>query len=62
MVENRNSDRNPIRGCNYGLEGGCIFDFRGVQFSIEGGALVLYVATLPDDHIRSKHIYSCWRV
>ena len=22
MAENRNFDRNPLRGCNYGLEGG----------------------------------------
>ncbi len=29
MAKNRNFDRNPLRGCNYGLEGGA--------FSILGG-------------------------
>lgn len=28
-------DRNPLRGCNYGLEGG-IFDFKGVKFFAKG--------------------------
>ena len=28
LANNSNFDRNPLRGCNYGLEGGCIFDFR----------------------------------
>lgn len=31
VAKNRNFDRNRARGCNYGLEGGCIFDYRGVQ-------------------------------
>ena len=35
MVNDSNFDRNPLRGCNYGLEGG-IFDFRGVQFFAKG--------------------------
>ena len=29
MANDSNFDRIPLRGCNYGLEGGCIFDFRG---------------------------------
>jgi len=36
MANDSNFDRNPLRGCNYGLEGGCIFDFRGVQFFAKG--------------------------
>lgn len=39
MAKNRNYDRNPSRGCNYGLEGGaflilggCNHGFRGVQY------------------------------
>ena len=28
MANDSNFDRNPLRGCNYGLQGG-IFDFRG---------------------------------
>ena len=28
LANDSNFDRNPLRGCNYGLEG-CIFDFRG---------------------------------
>ena len=31
MAKNRNFDRNPSRGCNYGLEG-VHFDFWGVQY------------------------------
>ena len=31
LANDSNFDRNPLRGCNYGLEGG-IFDFKGVQF------------------------------
>ena len=35
LANDSNFDRNPLRGCNYGLEGG-IFDFRGVQFFAKG--------------------------
>ena len=35
LANDSNFDRNPLRGCNYGLEG-CIFDFRGVQFFAKG--------------------------
>ena len=35
MANDSNFDRIPLRGCNYGLEGG-IFDFRGVQFFAKG--------------------------
>ena len=29
MANDSNFDRNRVRGCNYGLEGGVHFDFRG---------------------------------
>ena len=35
MANDSNFDRNPLRGCNYGVGGG-IFDFRGVQFFAKG--------------------------
>ena len=42
MANSSNFDRNPLRGCNYGLEGGaflilggCSFDVRGVQFDAQ---------------------------
>ena len=35
MANDSNFDRNPLRGGNYGLEGG-IFDCKGVQFFVNG--------------------------
>ncbi len=35
MANDSNFDRNPLRGCNYGL-GGCIFDFRGCNHGFRG--------------------------
>ena len=29
MAKNRNFDRNPLRGCNYGLEGGAVLNLGG---------------------------------
>ena len=29
MAKNRNFDRNPQRGCNFGSEGGAVLDLRG---------------------------------
>lgn len=43
MANDSNFDRNPLRGCNYGLEGGaflilggCNHGFRGVHYSTRG--------------------------
>ncbi len=42
MANDSNFDRNRVRGCNFGSEGGatsvqrgCIFDVRGVQFDAQ---------------------------
>ena len=40
MANDSNFDRNPLRGCNYGLEGGCIFDFRGCSSPFRGCSLM----------------------
>ncbi len=29
MAKNRNFDRNRVRGCNFGSEGGAVLDLRG---------------------------------
>ena len=38
MANDSNFDRNPLRGCNYGLEGGA-FLILGGAFSMLGGAV-----------------------
>ena len=35
VANDSNFDRNRVRGCNFGSEGGAFFDFRGVQFFTE---------------------------
>ena len=32
MANDSNFDRNPLRGCNYGLEGGAFLILGGVHF------------------------------
>ena len=39
MAKNRNFDRNPSRGCNYGLEGGAFLILGGATTAL-GGALL----------------------
>lgn len=39
MAKNRNFDRNPLRGCNYGLEGGAFLILGGATTAL-GGALL----------------------
>ena len=36
LANDSNFDRNPLRGCNYGLEGGAFFDLGGVQYFAKG--------------------------
>ena len=36
MANDSNFDRNPLRGCNYGLEGGAFLILGGVQFFAKG--------------------------
>jgi len=38
LANDSNFDRNPLRGCNYGLEGGA-FLILGGAFSMLGGAV-----------------------
>ena len=35
MANDSNFDRNRVRGCNFGSEGGCSSGFKGVQFFAE---------------------------
>lgn len=39
LAKNRNFDRNPLRGCNYGLEGGAFLILGGATTAL-GGALL----------------------
>ena len=39
LAKNRNFDRNPSRGCNYGLEGGAFLILGGATTAL-GGALL----------------------
>ena len=39
LAKNRNFDRNPLRGCNYGSEGGAVPDLGGATTAL-GGALL----------------------
>ena len=39
LAKNRNFDRNPLRGCNYGLEGGAFLILGGAATAL-GGALL----------------------
>ena len=35
MANDSNFDRNRVRGCNYGLEGGAVLDLGGAQHHLE---------------------------
>ena len=39
MANDSNFDRNPLRGCNYGSEGGAVPDLGGATTAL-GGALL----------------------
>ena len=39
LANDSNFDRNPLRGCNYGLEGGAVPDLGGATTAL-GGALL----------------------
>lgn len=36
LANDSNFDRNPLRGCNYGLEGGAFLILGGVQYFAKG--------------------------
>ena len=36
MANDSNFDRNPLRGCNYGLEGGAVLNLGGCIFDVRG--------------------------
>lgn len=36
LANDSNFDRNPLRGCNYGSEGGAVLDLRGCNHSFRG--------------------------
>ena len=38
MAKDRNFDRNRVRGCNFGSEGGAVLDLRGCSHGL-GGAI-----------------------
>ena len=40
MANGSNFDRNPLRGCNYGLEGGAFLILGGGATTALGGALL----------------------
>ena len=40
LANDTNFDRNPLRGCNYGSEGGAVLNFGGCIFDVRGCSLM----------------------
>ena len=55
MANDSNFDRNPLRGCNYGSEGGAVPDLGGATTALGGAFLILGGVQFDTQHKRAPN-------